>query len=269
MLEPGEFSRLRSPAAAEVAIQVFLLGGFRVLKTGQPVPLRQGGKPEGFLSFLALRQRDGVARDRLVCSLWPDREAIQAMQSLNSLVHTLQKLLGDALGGPALVLHENGRYRLNIEAGVGIDVARFDSLADTSEHLGRAGKTAAALDATRRAVQLYQGDLYASSDTYAVIERERLRERYLGLLTQLADHAFGAGDYEASLDHVKRLLATDPCREDAHRRAMRCYVRLGDRGQALRQFRLCEMILRDEFGAVPEPTTRELFDQVRLDPIAI
>jgi hypothetical protein len=47
---------------------------------------------------------------------------------------------------------------------------------------------------------------------------------------------------------------------------MRCYVRLGERAQALHQYRLCEAMLRSEFQATPEPATTELFDRIRLAP---
>lgn len=247
-------------------ILIRLLGGFQLTKAGCRLPLRQGGKPETFLSSLAVRPAHGVRREQLVCTLWPDRDIVQATQSLNSLVHSLQKLVGDALAGSALVVHHDDRYRLNLEAGVWIDVASFDALADRGDGLHRAGDEIGALQVFARAVQLYRGDLCGCDDTYTVLERERLRERYLTLLTQLADAAFLEGDYGRSLEHVKQLLSTDPCREDAHRRAMRCYVRLGQRGQALRQFRLCEHILQEEFGAVPEPDTSALFDQVRCAP---
>lgn len=261
--------REASDGGAHPPILISLLGGFRVDKTGDRVPLRHGGKPENFLCSLALRLKEGMRRDHLLVSLWPDRDALQATQSLNTLVHALQKLLGDALDGGTLVLRREGRYWLNTEAGIWVDVARFEALADVGEGYRQAGREDAALEACCRAVQLYSGDLCDGGDTYAAVERERLRERYLNLLTLLADSAYKTGDYATSLSHTKRLLVTDPCREDAHRRAMRCYVRLGERGQALRQFRLCETLLRDEFGAVPEPVTRTLFDQIRLDPAAI
>ena len=38
------------------------------------------------------------------------------------------------------------------------------------------------------------------------------------------------------------------------------HVRLGARAQALRQYSLCRLILRDEFDAVPEPATERLFN---------
>jgi DNA-binding SARP family transcriptional activator len=50
---------------------------------------------------------------------------------------------------------------------------------------------------------------------------------------------------------------------------MRCHVRRGERSQALRQYRLCQQILRAEFDAAPEPATEALFEQVRLAPSAI
>ncbi|NTU64270.1 MAG: alpha/beta hydrolase, partial [Chloroflexi bacterium] len=69
--------------------------------------------------------------------------------------------------------------------------------------------------------------------------------------------------------YASRLLTVDPCREDAHRLAMRCYARRGERAQALRQYQVCETVLRSEFDAVPEPATRQLFDQIRLSPASV
>jgi DNA-binding SARP family transcriptional activator len=71
------------------------------------------------------------------------------------------------------------------------------------------------------------------------------------------------------LEHAQCLLVHDPCREDAHRLAMRCYVRRGERAQAVQQYRLCEQILRAELDARPEHATMALFDQVRLNPDSV
>jgi DNA-binding SARP family transcriptional activator len=120
-----------------------------------------------------------------------------------------------------------------------------------------------------RAVDLYQGDLCVAPDPHAVIERERLRARYLTLLMRLADDHYRACHYELCQQYVQQLLRYDPCREDAHRLAMRCYVQVGERAQAFRQYRLCQELLRAEFDAPPEPATMTLFAQIRLDPAAI
>jgi DNA-binding SARP family transcriptional activator len=82
----------------------------------------------------------------------------------------------------------------------------------------------------------------------------------------LADLYFAAADYERTLVNALRLLASEPCREDAHRMAMRCYVRLGQRAQAMRQYRICAELLALEYDARPEDLTEELYRLVRTDP---
>src|SRR5581483_1928271 len=262
----GPAASHQDPAQVERPVLICLLGSFRLCSAGRAVQARGGGKTEALLSCLALGPISGIARAALLDAVWPGSEPVLAGQSLNSLLYSLHKLVGDALGGAPPVLRRDSWYRLNREAGVSTDVEQFHALADAGESRGHEGDTPGAMAAYRRALDLYRGDLCVSTDLSSVMERERLRARYLTLLARLADYYYAAGDYVAGLDHALRLLATDPCREDAHRLEMRCYLRQGQRAQALRQYRLCEQVLRVEFDAPPEPATRALFEQVRLDP---
>lgn len=253
-------------------ILICLLGNFVLLKAGRPVGLRYGGKTQGLLYHLGLQHRHAVPRDMLLNVLWPASDIALASQSLHSLVYSLHELVGDAIGGAAPVLHEEGHYRLNVEAGIGVDVACFDALTETGDQYIRAGSMTAAVNAYTSAVDLYRGeldDLHDGMDVQIVVERERLRARCLTLLAQLADYHYGQRDYEACAKHAWRLLANDPCREDAHRVVMRCNVRRGERSEALRQYRVCKDILRTEFDVAPEAATTTLFDQIRLDPASI
>ncbi len=250
-------------------VLICLLGNFGLLKMGHPVKIFNGGKAEALLCALALQAGYCLSREVLLCILWPKTEPTLATQSLNSLVYSLHRLLGGAIGGVAPVLHRDGYYQLNVEAGIGVDVMNFDALADAGEHQVYLGNPDAASTAYRTALQVYRGDLCAGADLHAVLERERLRARYLTLLMHLADYHFSQGDYTTCLDYARRLLDKDPCREDAHRLIMRCYIRRGERAQALRQYHLCQDILRVEFDAVPERATAVLYDQVRLDPGSI
>jgi DNA-binding SARP family transcriptional activator len=251
---------------ARWTVMVCLLGSFQVLKCGRVVPLRTGGKAELLLSALGLHDPAGVPRDTLLQALWPQSELALASQSLSSLVYSLNQLLGDALDDRAPVLLQDGTYRLNHEAGVGVDVACFEELARLGDRRARAGDVRAAIDGYGRAIALYRGDLSGGTDITAVVERERLRARYLSLLARLADDAFARGDGDLCLKYAHALLAKDPCREDAHRFIMRCHLRRGERSQALRQFRLCQSILLSEFDAPPEPATIDLYNQIRLAP---
>lgn len=95
-------SALASPAP----IGVRLLGSFRLIKRGEPVAHLFGGKAEGLLS-LALHS-GYMRREALFDALWPGSASAVAGQSLHSLVHSLHKLLGDAIEGAALVVHSEG-----------------------------------------------------------------------------------------------------------------------------------------------------------------
>jgi DNA-binding SARP family transcriptional activator len=170
------------------------------------------------------------------------------------------------LGGAAPVLQVDGCLRLNAPADVGVDVARFDALAATGDQQARTGDTVAAAAAYQHAVQFYHGDLCVAPDLHAAVERERLRARYLSLLASLATYAYAARDDAACLAYAQRLLAHDPCREDAHRLVMCCHVRRAERAQALHHYGVCVDLLRAALGTTPEPATVVLFEQVRRAP---
>ena len=122
------------------------------------------------------------------------------------------------------------------------------------------------IDRYQGALDLYGGDLAFGSDIKHIVERERLRSRHLSVLAGLAENHFADGNFARALEGALQLLAQDPCREDAHRMAMRCFVRLGARAQALRQYRTCRAVLQMEFDAIPERLTEQLYEVVRVEP---
>lgn len=250
-------------------LMICLLGSFRLVRRGVVLPVRPGGKTEGLLCALAMRSNYRLDRDTLLGLLWPDVDASRAIRSLNSLVHSLRRLVGDALHGAPPVTYVNGAYELNTSAGVTIDTVEFEQRVDAGDRLMRTGHVEAAIASYLEATTLYVGDAVVGGDLHGFVERERLRARHLSLLAVLADHHFAVGDYARALRMALRLLHHDPCREDAHRLAMRCYARMGARSQALRQYRVCRRILAQEYQAAPEPTTDALFRRLLTDPAAV
>ena len=251
-------------------VVICLLGGFKVLKDGRRFSLRPGGRAQLLLSALALGPHPaGVARDDLLQAIWPGTEVGLSVQGLHTLTYSLHRSFRDVLAGAGPIVNADGRYRLNAEAGVVVDVDRFDLVADQADRLARAGQLVASMDRYHDAVRLYDGDLVVGADIRHVLERERLRARYLTIRARLADHHLAEGALDEALVDALDILGHDPCREDAHRMAMKCYVRLGQRAQALRQYRICQTILRVEFEAAPEPATDALFELVRLEPVLV
>ena len=248
-------------------ILVCLFGHFHVCVAGRTVSL--GGKSQALLSCLALDPGSLIARDTLLETIWPDTETALARHALVNLVYNLHKLLGPEIGDHSPVLCEEGACFLNVQAGVWTDVACFQDLISAGDRHARAGRRNDAFANFYSAARLYDGDLSAGEHPQTIITREHLRAQYLQLLARLADYLYDQRDYVESLNYCLRLLRYDHCREDAHRIAMRCYVRLGQRAQALRQYQLCVNMLRIEFDATPEPATTALFEQIRLTPLTI
>lgn len=250
-------------------VLVCLLGNVHVLRDGEPVPIRPGGKTETLLAALALRPEQGVLRVALMDRIWPNIDPALATQSLHSLVYSFHRRLGDLPGGYPPIISNEGRYALNLAAGVDVDTRQFERLVAAGDDAMRQGNRVAADEAYALAVGLYQGDIGCALDAHDIVVRERLRSIQLSALARLAEGAFERREYAECLSLTMRLLSADPCREDAHRLAMRCHVRRGERAQALRQYRLCEGILRAEFDTAPEAETVELYDRVRLAPDTI
>jgi len=244
-----------------------LLGCFRLFVSGRLVGVRNGGKTEALLTHLGLGGVRGVPRDLLLRTMWPHSDPALAGQALNSLVHSLRRLLPVGPHGQMPVVQTAGHYRLNEAAGVAVDVVRFKALVVDGERFARAGQMERAAELYEHAVRLYEGDLsaVAGGGARAILERERLRATYRRALSRLSDHAFARQDFDECLAHALELLAHDPLREDAHRLVMRCHVRLGERSQAMHHYRTVQAILREECDANPEPATTELFEQIRLN----
>jgi len=73
------------------------------------------------------------------------------------------------------------------------------------------------------------------------------------------------GHLSESIGACYRALEKDRCHEDSHRLLMRCYARMGQRDRALRQYRLCERVLAQEYGTYPSPETRSLHQSLLQD----
>src|SRR5215217_5773506 len=248
------------------AMQARFFGHFELLCDGEPVHLGRNGKALAILKYLLAHRSRPVSQDHLMGWLWPDSNLKKARWSLNSAIHGLRKLLGSCPSSAAVtyVLLEEGYYRLSPEIQVATDVEEFDERYERGRQLERAGQAEEAAACYEEAVGLYRGD-YLLEDLYedwTMVERERLSNAHVEMLDRLAMYYFESGQLRDSVRACYEVLGKDRCHEDSHRLLMRCYVELGQRGRALRQYRLCERILGQEYGAAPSAGTRYLYQSL-------
>jgi DNA-binding SARP family transcriptional activator len=245
-------------------LTVHLLGQLRVRLDDVPVDDWPSGRGRSLFKYLLTHRDPWPRREVLMDTFWPDALPAAARNSLNVAVHGLRRAFRAGATGPVVVL-EAGAYRLGPEVRLWLDVDEFELHAAAGRRLEAAGELAGAVGAYERAVALYQGDFLADDpyEDWPMLAREQLLLTYLDVLDRLSGLSFGQHQYGACMALCRQLVARDPCREDAHRRLMRCYSRQGQPHLALRQYQACADALHQELGVDPEPATADLARQLR------
>ena len=253
-----------APRPATPTLAVHLLGRFRVRLDGATVHDWPSGRGRSLFKFLLAHRELPSQRDVLMEVFWPGSPPAAARNSLNVAVHGLRRALRAAADVPVVVLRD-GAYRLAEDLALWVDVDEFERHAAAGRRLEAAGSPAGAVAAYELAASLYGGDLLADDpyEDWPGLARERLRLAHLDVLDRLSRLHFDQGRYGASAALCLDLLERDACREDAHRRLIRCYSRQGHQHLALRQYRACAAALRDELGVDPAPGTVGLHEAVR------
>ncbi len=252
--------------STQSTLRVRFFGHFEMLCDEELIHLGRNGKALTILKYLLAHRSRPVSQDHLMGWLWPHSNLKKARWSLNSAIHTLRKLLSEcptASGGAnySYVVLEEGYYRLCSEVHILSDVDEFDTHYEKGRRLHTQGEIDQAASHYERAIELYRGE-YLLEDLYedwTMVERERLSNAYIDMLGRLAEHYYETEHYQESIRACYRVLEKDRCHEESYRVLMRSYSRLGLRGRALRQYRLCERILAQEYGSAPCAETQALY----------
>src|SRR5918997_1706284 len=244
-------------------LRVRFFGHFEMLREGEAMHLGRNGKALTILKYLLANRNRPVSQDHLMGWLWPESNLKKARWSLNSAVHGLRKVLGSCPSSNDLnyVLLEEGYYRLGPSVRVTTDVDEFDAHYERGRRLEKARRVDEAAVEYERAVELYRGD-YLVEDLYedwTMVERERLANAFMDMLERLAANYMETGRLRESIGACYRALGKDRCHENSHRLLMACYARMGQKGRAIRQYRLCERVLAQQYGAYPSPETRFVY----------
>jgi DNA-binding SARP family transcriptional activator len=264
---PG--SSIQRLDAARTGLRARFFGHFELWCEGEPLQLGRNGKALSILKYLLANRPRPVSQDHLMGWLWPESSSKKARWSLNSAVHGLRKILDSCPssgGAETYVLLEEGYYRLSAEVRIATDVEEFDELYERGRGLERANRADASAVLYEKAVGLYRGD-YLIEDLYedwTMVERERLSYACLDILDRLAVHYLESGRPRDSVRCCYMALERDRCHEPSHRILMRCYARLGQRDRALKQYRLCERILSQEYNTVPSSEIQDLHRSITM-----
>lgn len=239
-------------------LQLFLLGKPRLQWDGQPLAGLVSAKAQALLFYLAVTGQP-CPRSALAGLLWGDMPEETARANLRLSLSKLRKAIPD---------------HLVVEWGsVAFDFTRPYRL-DVSDFLAHTLKPAhSPTEQVRAAVHLYRGDFledFAVRDapdfeSWALTERERLRQTALNAWQHLAALAVESRDYVESIEAARQILALEPWHEEAHRQLMSLLAANGQRGAALAQYEVCRRVLAEELAVEPSTATVELYQRIARD----
>src|SRR5262249_33444370 len=145
--------------------------------------------------------------------------------------------------GEPWIVGDAETVRWNDRSEAFVDVVEFERLGE-------------AADTQQSAVELYTGDLLENIyDDWVLGERERLRARYFALLDELIDRYRAERNFAGAITCAKRVLSSDPWREDALRSLIALRYEAGDTAGALAEYDRFARRLRDELAIAPMPET--------------
>jgi len=263
---PANFSVAPSPDAAHPALElaVHLLGPLYVAVDDVAVEDWSSARSRSLFGYLLTHREPWPAREVLMEAFWPESSPEASRNSLNVAIHGVRRTLR-TVTEMSIVVYASGTYRLSRDLRLWLDVEEFESRLESARRFEDAGEIDKAIRDYESAGGLYRGDFMADDpyEDWAALTRERLRQAHLDALGRLSNLYFKDGQYTACANLCQRIIETDPCREDAHRRLMCCYSRQGQPHLALMQYRVCLRALADELGAETDPATTELHQRIR------
>lgn len=231
-----------------------LLGGLSLEDDEGVVTGRAAQKRRlALLALLATAPSRTLTRDKLIGYLWPESETEQARHLLSVALYELRKALGEE------VLVSRGD-EVCLEEGLRTDLEALDE--------------ALAVGEAERAAALYAGpflDGFFLSDApeferWADAGRDRWARRHQAALETLAGERAAAGDVHGAVEAWRRLAALDPYNSRFAAGLVRALAAAGDRAGALQHARIHEVLLREEFGAEPDPELTALVGRLRTEP---
>lgn len=251
--------------ATAMYLNGFLLGPFHILFNGLLLDDFAGRKSSSLLAYLLYHNSRPSFRDTLMERFWPDVGTDSARNSLNVAIHGIRSVFRKLAPQKELLVYKNERYFVNPEVEIKLDHEEFLYHLKKGKRNERQDGIQAALSDYEEAIRLYRGDFLEENhhDEWSAHERSILLEGYCHVLDRLSAHYCSAGKYKLAQHYCRKLLEKDNCREDIHRRMMRCLYLTGHRDLAVKQYQKCEQSLLVCLDIHPGQATRDLLEEIK------
>lgn len=238
------------PESWPFPVKIYTLGRFSLVIEDLPVSFKGKAqkKPIELLKCLISLGGREVGAQKLAEAIWPDAEGDAAYQSFTMTLKRLRELIGKK---EALILSE-GKLTLDPRyAWVDVWAMAQGSAQEDSKQL-------------QKSLDIYQGEFLDNDETtWAISPRESWRNKFINLVSRLGEVYEKQKSWQPALRVYQRGLEVDPIAEHFYQGLMRCYAEMGERAEAVKIYKQCEVLLKKELGISPSDTTVSLYKKVQ------
>lgn len=236
--------RRKADAAAPRTLRVRCFGQFHCHAGEETAPIRwRTVKAEEMFALFVHYRGAPVSREIVIDTLWPEAEPQKAPNLFRVTCTYLRNALAER-GFENMLSRERDSYRVDMSR-LKCDAAAFITgmnAALKSDDIQRLERTAA----------LYAGPYLATKPyEWAAKARTAMENGYKQLQYRLAELYTGRAQPDKAADALQRVLAQDPCEEDAIARLIELKLGEGDAVSAARIYRRYESELRAAFDLQP------------------
>lgn len=258
-------------------LNIYLFGASRFEHQDGPIHIPRR-KATALLAYLAATGQ-AHSRDYLATMFWPEHDQSKARANLRRELSRIKTTLNQDLftsDREQVVLHPEVEWWLDI-AEFKSRLAAAQELLSDQPGVSGAEDISSIIEEIQKCVALYKGEFMAGFslpdcpqfDEWQFFERESLNRLLFDALQHLIRWKIVLGEYEEAIPAARQVISLDDVSEPAHRQLMQLYAWSGQRGAAIRQYKLCVNLLKAEIGVEPEEETTRLFEAIQSNQLAL
>ncbi len=245
-------------------LKVKTLGVFSVYLGDHPVVDKawQREKAKELFQFFLMNRDKILPKEEIILEMWPDEESGDrdfkvALNALNNALEPQRKSRAKSY----FIQRVNEGYRLNPGAVIEYDALLFRDWVTE-------GLTEKELEQARlyleRGLSYYKGEFLPDrkGKLWTEKEREHLNHLFLRGMEKLAQISIKNKQFDAAINYCTRILENDSLWEEAYRIIMFSYYQKNNRPQAIKWFRKCKQLLRDELDVSPMAATMQMYELI-------
>jgi len=238
-----------------VRLDIRLMGAPEIFIGTKPLALHHH-KSRALLYHLAATGQSHT-RDHLATLLWGESGQSEAYHSLRSSLYHLRKAL-QAVQSDETLISDGDLLNLHPDH-FQCDILEFHDLIPRGDEASLSRAAALRKGPFLQGFSLPDAPMF---DDWVQIENTDLNQVSFEILNRLAALAEGRKAWTTAAGHLNQMLQIDPLAESAQQRLISLYLKQGEPGMALRQYRQFENQLKQDLGIAPSAETRNIYEEI-------